>query len=304
MHWGLIYIELLLVMAIGLTQGSHFSRDESSEDAQTEFNLASTLKGGISSNRHHARAHLNSQLYPEITQLPSQQPSAGYASADIDEASAHERGGSGIGTLNVHVGPPGNRVVAPGNQQIGVPSIYPAAPVGYPAPPSGYPTVAFNIPNPNPYAPPDNRVTSSGNQRGVASTYPASTVGGSVGYPAPPSGYPTVAFNIPNPSPYPAQYLPQYTAYPQPAPYPVYPGYPGQQPGLPPQSYQNQQHFAPSQPLPRHRDHFDRSFTMNTEYKEDGVHKGPFEVLNNHKGQGYGSGYGGGYNGAFNRPGY
>ncbi|XP_034487383.1 calcium-binding protein P [Drosophila innubila] len=294
MHWGFFYIQLLLLLTIGVTQGSHFSRDESSEADQTEFNLASTLKGGISSNRHHARAHLNSQLYPEITQLPSQQPSAGYVSADIDEPSAHESGGSGIGTLDVHVGPaPGNRVIAPGNRVVA----------------------------------PGNRVVPTDNQNGVASIYPALPVGGAPAYPAPTPG---VAFHIPNPNlypgyPYPGQYLPQYPIYPQRAPfagYPDYtgpqPGYPGPQPGypgpppsppnyphpMPPLSYQNQQHFAPSQPLPGQREHFDHSFTMNTEYKEDGVHKGPFGLLNNRNGQGYGSGFGGGYNGAYNRPGY
>jgi len=272
MHWGFVYVQLLLTLTISLTQGSHFSRDESREDYKTEFNLASTLTGGISSNRHHERAHLNSQLYPEITQLPVQQPSAGYTSNDIDEPSAHESGGSGIGTLDVHVGPAGNRVV-----------------------------------------PPESRVNPPGN-RVVPGIYPTLPVGGPFRYPAPAPGYPQVALTIPNPpiqNPYPGygypgQYLPQYPAYPQAVPFPVYPGYPGPQPGypgnLPPLSYQNQQHFAPSQP--GQRDHFDHSFTMNTEYKEDGVHKGPFDVLNNHNRQGYGSGFGGGYNGAFNRPGY
>jgi len=52
------------------------------------------------------------------------------------------------------------------------------------------------------------------------------------------------------------------------------------------------------------RNHWDHHFSMNTEYKEDGVHKGPFGVLNNHNAFGYGSGYGGGYNGAFNSPAY
>ncbi|XP_034112970.1 calcium-binding protein P [Drosophila albomicans] len=268
MHCKFIYL-LLSLMVIGLTQGSsQYSRDESSEDNKTQFNLASTFSGDINSNRHHARAHLNSQLYPDVAQQPYQQPSVGYISTDIDQPSAHENGGNGLGTLGVVQPNPVSNLPTPvvggTRPQQPVASIYPALPVpGYPA--QGVPGYAA-LPQP-----------------------PVSGYPGAFGQPQ--AVYPGYG--------YPGVYLPQY---------PAYPGYPGQQgwPGnIPvvthpqgaPTSYQNQQQYQP-------QDHYDRSFKMNTEYKEDGVHTGPFEVLNNHNRQGYGSGYGGGYNGAYNRPGY
>lgn len=281
MHWAVPHLALLLVVIVGVIEASQFSRDESSEDSKTEFNLASTLTGGISSNRHHARAHLDSQLGPQqIGQQPFRQPSAGFGSVDIDAPSAHESGGSGVGTLP-HVSPSGNRIGA-------TPSLYPALPIeGQPQPPVGH-AIAPSAPQ-APYS-------NSAIYPSFGPNYPN---GGQLpGYPA---GHPGFT--------YPGQYLPQY-----PPTYPAYPTYsaygpvhpavaPIGQPPPPPTSYQNQQQFAPNQ-TPRQRDHWNRSFTMNTEYKEDGVHKGPFEVLNNHNRPGYGSGFGGGYNGAFNRPGY
>jgi len=136
-------------------------------------------------------------------------------------------------------------------------------------------------------------------------------------------------------------YLQQYPGYPQPPQFPAYgvvpgavaqpgvpgvggvPGVPGVQgvagvPGVPGvQGIAGVPGGAASGPAissqnfhryPDHnaadRNHWDHHFSMNTEYKEDGVHKGPFGVLNNHNAFGYGSGYGGGYNGAFNSPAY
>lgn len=281
MYWTTAYLALLVALTLGLADASQYSRDESSEDAKTQFNLASTLTGDISSNRHHARAHLDSQLGPQISQQPYRQPSAGYGSADIDAPSAHESGGSGVGTLDVHLSPAGSRIGGPA-------SLYPALPIQgepQPQPPVGY-SIGFSAPPHSPYP--------------TAAVYPTVRFT-NPGYPV---GNPGVA--------YPGQYLPQYPVYPT---YPAYPGYVPAQPGnVPvvvhapqpppaPTSYQNHQHFAPNQ-TPKQRDHWNRSFSMNTEYKEDGVHKGPFHVLNNHNRQGYGSGFGGGYNGAFNAPGY
>lgn len=123
--------------------------------------------------------------------------------------------------------------------------------------------------------------------------------------------------------PYPGVYLPQYPAYPQPAQFPAYGVLPGAvaQPGVPgvagapgvagvpgaagqaPATSGMNYHRYPAH-NPADPSHWDHHFSMNTEYKEDGVHKGPFGVLNNHNAFGYGSGYGGGYNGAFNSPAY
>ncbi|XP_026831610.1 galectin-3-like [Drosophila erecta] len=44
----------------------------------SQFNLASTLTGGITSSRHRQRANLNSQLYPGLAQVGS-----GYACAGV-----------------------------------------------------------------------------------------------------------------------------------------------------------------------------------------------------------------------------
>ncbi|EDW43568.1 GM26638 [Drosophila sechellia] len=135
--------------------------------------------------------------------------------------------------------------------------------------------------------------------------------------------------------PYPGVYLQQYPAYPQPAQFPAYGVVPGAvaQPGVPgvagvpgvqgvagvpgapgvagvpgaagqaPVTSGKNYHRYPAH-NPADPSHWDHHFSMNTEYKEDGVHKGPFGVLNNHNAFGYGSGYGGGYNGAFNSPSY
>ncbi|KAH8381598.1 hypothetical protein KR093_008954 [Drosophila rubida] len=277
MHREFIYL-LLSLMVIGLTRGSsssHYSRDESSEDAKTQFNLASTFSGDINSSRHHARAHLNSQLYPETAQYPIPQTSVGHIPADIDQPAAHENGGSGLNTLGVaQLNPASNYVPQ-------VASIYPqlpgapptaTAPSYPPQPPiQGQPAVGYP---------------------GVIQGQPA------VGYPgviypgAPPPPYPGFG--------YPGVYLPQYPTYPGYVNYPGAQGLPGNIPIVThpqgaPTSYQNQQQYPPQ---------YDRSFSMKTQYKEDGVHKGPFEVLNNHSREGYGSGFGGGYNGVFNRPGY
>lgn len=286
MYWTTAYLALLVTLSLGLTDASQYSRDESSEDAKTEFNLASTLTGGISSNRHHARAHLDSQLGPQISQQPFRQPSAdyGYGSADIDAPAAHETGGSGMGTLDGRLNPGGNRIGGPA-------SLYPALPIeGQPQHPVGY-----SIGSSAPQLP-----------------YPTAVVYPPIRFTNPKSGQPA-GYPVAQPGlTYPGQYLPQYPAYPT---YPAYPGYipvqPGNvplvvhpvQPSSAPTSYQNQQQFTSNQ-APKQRDHWNRSFSMNTEYKEDGVHKGPFDVLNNHNRQGYGSGFGGGYNGAFNAPGY
>ncbi|XP_017874215.1 PREDICTED: uncharacterized protein LOC108621428 [Drosophila arizonae] len=260
------FVWLLLALTAVLTHASHYSRNESNEDSKTEFNLASTFKGGITSSRHHERANLNSQLYPDLRQQSS-------GSVDIDEPSAHENGGSGI---DLRAGPYGTAVRNPQPQPNGF-SNHPA-PVGQPqtAEIPGYAA------NGNPQVLPRPGVNPSG-------VYPS-------------YGNPQPVYPVLPAYPYPGQYLPQYPSYP---PYPNYgPSVPViTHPGAPPISYQNQQNYAPHAAAGQ-RDRWDRSFRMKTEYTEDGVHKGPFSVLNNHGSQGYGSGFGGGYNGAFNRPGY
>ncbi|XP_017085533.1 collagen alpha-1(IV) chain isoform X2 [Drosophila eugracilis] len=302
-NWkGSAFATLALIL-IASTEGSQFSRDESQEDQKTEFNLASTLTGGITSSRHRQRADLNSQLYPGLNH--------GYtgATGSIDDAHGHEQGGSGVR-------------VARGHQ-------FPAYP------PPGFP--GQQAPVPYPAAGGSSGGASSGG-------YQSTGIGAAPGYPgagAVPGPYPT---GLPAGTgaypgyPYPGVYLQQYPGYPQPAQFPAYgvvpgavaqpgvigvpgiqgvagvsgiPGAPGVQgvsgiPGAaangPATSSQNFHRY------PNHnaadRNHWDHHFSMNTEYKEDGVHKGPFGVLNNHNAFGYGSGYGGGYNGAFNSPAY
>ncbi|KAH8310384.1 hypothetical protein KR044_001035 [Drosophila immigrans] len=312
MECGFIYLLLPLLMVIGLTQGSSsssFSRGESSEDAKTQFNLASTLTGDISSSRHHARAQLNSQLYPDTVQQPIPQSSVGINSVDIDQPSAHENGGSGISSLGVvQLNPAGNHV-----QQ--VPSIYPTLPAtapGYPAQavPAYLPIPGQTVPGYQPI--PGQTVPGYQPIPGQAVPGYPPTQGQAVPnyQPLPgqaPPGHPGAIYTGPPLQAYPGYafqgvYLQQYPAALNYANYGGQQGFPGnihvpqQAPGAA-TSYQNQQQYPP-------RDRFDHSFKMSTEYKEDGVHKGPFEVLNNHNRPGYGSGYGGGYNGAFNRPGY
>ncbi|KAH8406645.1 hypothetical protein KR222_001552, partial [Zaprionus bogoriensis] len=287
MHWAILCIWLPLSLAVSLVDASEYSRDESKEDAKTEFNLASTLTGGITSNRHHQRAHLGSQLGPQISQQPFQQPSPGYGSAVIDAASGHENGGSGIATLGVGLNPNAIGVGRPT-------SLYPTLPVEEPQRIPGYPTPVYGTVDRGPL--PSGEISPA-----YAVNYPNGIQ---------PPGYPVGQPGLT----YPGVYLPQFPTYPA---YPVYPAYSGYGPAhpgnvpvavqpqapSPPTSYQNQQ-ISTGNPRPGHRDHWNRSFTMNTEYKEKGEHKGPFDVLNNHSNQGYGSGFGGGYNGAFSRPGY
>ncbi|XP_023166373.2 calcium-binding protein P [Drosophila hydei] len=295
---------LLLALTAVLTHASHYSRDESNEDSKTEFNLATTFKGGISTNRHHERAHLNSQLYPDLRQQSS-------GSVDIDEPSAHENGGSGFGTVDLRSSPYGN----PQPQSNGY---YPASPfprqpqtVGYPTPPSSSPGCTRPVGGSEPNTVPN--VCQPAARQADFPGYPANGNPQVVPLPGgnPPGVYPS--YGNPQPGypvqpayPYPGQYLPQYPSYPPTAP--LYPNYAPNvpvttHPGAPPTSYQNQQNYAPHA-APGQRDRWDHSFKMKSEYTEDGVHKGPFSVLNNHGSQGYGSGFGGGYNGAFNRPGY
>ncbi|XP_030370449.1 basic salivary proline-rich protein 2 [Scaptodrosophila lebanonensis] len=308
----------LLGLALTLTAccgGSEYSRDESREEAKTVFNLASTLTGGIESNRHHARASVNSQLYPYGRPVAQQQPcatcpSTTYGAADIDEPHGHERSesanASGLdlrgATASHPVGPPqqvpqdfGYRADAIPPQGLGYPAGRPLQ-----QPPPGYG-----------YSEGGNRIGAPPQQPPLGIGYPAQLPPGDYESSLPLAGhYPARAPpQLTNPQFYPGQYLPQ---YPQPYPplvqYPQYLGYgPGGVPvttaggAAPPFSYQNH-HRYPSH-NPHVRDHWDHEFKMSTEYKEDGVHKGPFDVLNNHGPFGFGSGYGGGYNGAFNRAG-
>ncbi|XP_017085532.1 collagen alpha-2(IV) chain isoform X1 [Drosophila eugracilis] len=322
-NWkGSAFATLALIL-IASTEGSQFSRDESQEDQKTEFNLASTLTGGITSSRHRQRADLNSQLYPGLNH--------GYtgATGSIDDAHGHEQGGSGVRVAST------NSVVFPGNQSPN-PALTITGGHQFPAyPPPGFPGQQAPVPYP-----------AAGGSSGGASSggYQSTGIGAAPGYPgagAVPGPYPT---GLPAGTgaypgyPYPGVYLQQYPGYPQPAQFPAYgvvpgavaqpgvigvpgiqgvagvsgiPGAPGVQgvsgiPGAaangPATSSQNFHRY------PNHnaadRNHWDHHFSMNTEYKEDGVHKGPFGVLNNHNAFGYGSGYGGGYNGAFNSPAY
>ncbi|XP_036673995.3 collectin-12 isoform X2 [Drosophila suzukii] len=298
---GIAYAPLALIL-IASIQGSEFSRDESQEDQRTEFNLASTLTGGISSSRHRQRANLNSPLYPGLTQLGGDYGAGAGATGSIDDAHDHEQGGSGVR-------------VARGHQ-------FPAYP------PPGFPGQQAPVPYPS----------AGGSSSGG---FQSTGAGGAPGYPAAgavPVQYPTgVPGYFPGSGaypgyPYPGVYLQQYPGYPQPSQFPAYgvvpgavaqPGVPGVQgvagvPGVPgvqgvagvpgvggsgPATSSQNFHRYPDHNA-ADRNHWDHHFSMNTEYKEDGVHKGPFGVLNNHNAFGYGSGYGGGYNGAFNSPAY
>ncbi|XP_034127728.1 calcium-binding protein P isoform X2 [Drosophila guanche] len=282
---GLIVALLLAVES----QASQLSRDESREDEETNFNLASTLTGGIRSSRHHQRANLNSNLnsYPDSTQ-----PGAGYGSVDIDGPHGHEQGGytpRAGGSNSIGYSGPQQPAGYPGQEL--PPGTYP--PPGYPATGSPQPPVHYpgGIPAQRPGVP-------SYPQPGV----PAYPQPGAHAYPQP--GIPGYA--------YPGVYLPQFPGYPQPGAYPGYaPGAPGGPPvvvhpgAAPPAAspHESRRHHSR---YPSHNaqdpEHWDHRFSMNTEYKEDGVHKGSFDVLNNHNAFGFGSGYGGGYNGAFNSP--
>ncbi|XP_017845887.1 DNA-directed RNA polymerase II subunit RPB1 [Drosophila busckii] len=294
-----ICLGLLLALTVGLSHATHYTRDESSDGTNTEYNLASTLSGHITTNRHNAREHL------DLTQQPSQQ------AVDIDdESAAHERGGAA--GHHVRVSQPPTLGYPAGSAA--VPRLYPSLPVSgaqptqfggvSPALPSGvdasslYPSKTL-VQQPVLGVYPSFPSNTPAQQPGVAgaSFYPSFPgnnplqqpgVGAAGVYPA---NIPLQQPYIPGyPAGYPGQYLPQYPAYPAYAP-------------PPPISYQNQQHYGPQGDI-RGRERTDHSFRMNTEYKENGVHKGPFGVLNNHSNQGYGSGFGGGYNGVYNRPGY
>ncbi|XP_026831609.1 elastin isoform X2 [Drosophila erecta] len=315
----------------------------------SQFNLASTLTGGITSSRHRQRANLNSQLYPGLAQVGSGYAGSGYAGAgysgsgyagatgSIDDAHGHEQGGSGARVAST------NSVVFPGNQSPN-PALTIAGGQQFPAyPPPGFPGQQAPVPYP----------AAVGGAGGASSGgYQSAAAGSPPGYPvagAVPAQYP-VGVPLQQPAgagapgyfpgtgaypsyPYPGVYLQQYPGYPQPAQLPAYgvvpgavaqPGVPGVAgvpgvqgvagvpgaPGIggvpgaaaqgPATSGKNVHHYPAHNPAdPSHWDHH---FAMNTEYKEDGVHKGSFGVLNNHNAFGYGSGYGGGYNGAYNSP--
>lgn len=319
MRWSIVYVELLLALTAGLTHASQYSRDESNEDSNTQFNLASTFKGGITSNRHHERARLNSQLYPDLRQQQSD-------SLDIDAPSAHESGGSGVGIFDARPGPYGIAVGIPQQQPVGYPN-YPALPTAgqpqsglYPVPQSSPAICGRLTPGAAPNSVPNGCQQPIPGQAQLPASFPhgyshntnpqATAHTGS----NPPGVYPSFGAHQPGYQPvqpgypYPGQYLPQYPSYPPTAPFPHYSGVPGNvpvvtHPGAPPISYQNQHNYGPHA-SPGQRDRWGHSFKMKTEYTEDGVHKGPFDVLNNHGSQGYGSGFGGGYNGPFSRPGY
>ncbi|XP_016981975.2 collagen alpha-2(IV) chain isoform X1 [Drosophila rhopaloa] len=345
---GITFVALSLLLVA--SSQAQFSRDESQEDQRTEFNLASTLTGGISSSRHRQRANLGSPLYPAPSQL-----GAGYAGAtgSIDDAHGHEQGGSGVRVAST------NSVVFPGNQ-FPNPALTITGGHQFPAyPPPGFPSQQAPVPYP-----------AAGGSSGGASSggFQSAGVGAPPGYPAAgaaplyhtgvPPQYPSaVAPQQPGGAgapgyypgyPYPGVYLQQYPGYPQPAQFPAYGVVPGAvaQPGVPgvagvpgvqgvagvpgvqgvagvpgvqgvagvPGVQGVAAGHAPATSgqnfhrYPAHNaadpNHWDHHFAMNTEYKEDGVHKGPFGVLNNHNAFGYGSGYGGGYNGAFNSPAY
>ncbi|XP_016961603.1 elastin isoform X2 [Drosophila biarmipes] len=306
---GIVFAALALFL-IASSQGSQFSRDESQEDQETEFNLASTLTGGITSSRHRQRAHLNSPLYPGLSQLGGGYGATAGATGSIDDAHGHEQGGSSVRVARGHQFPAYPPPGFPGQQ----------APVPYPA------------------------AGGSASEGSSSGGFQSTGAGGAPGYPAAgtvpvqyPTGVPPGAgapgyFPGTGAYPYPGVYLQQYPAYPQPAQFPAYGVVPGAvaQPGVPgvagvpgvqgvagvpgvqgvagatgsgPATSSQNFHRYPAH-NPADRNHLDHHFSMNTEYKEDGVHKGPFGVLNNHNAFGYGSGYGGGYNGAFNSPAY
>ncbi|XP_017122827.1 calcium-binding protein P [Drosophila elegans] len=290
---GIAFAALALIL-IAFVEGSQFDRDESQEDHKTEFNLASTLSAGISSSRHRQRSHLGSPVYPGLGQV-----GAGYAGAtgSIDDAHGHEQGGSGVRVAST------NPVVFPGNQFPGGQQ-FPAYP------PPGYPSQQAPVPYPV-----------AGGSAGGSSSGGFQSAGGYPGYPAQyPTGVPPqqpVGTGAPGFYPgtgaypgysYPGVYLPQYPGYPQPAQFPPYGvapgavGVPGAAGHFPATSGQNFHRY------PSHNaadpNHWDHHFALNTEYNEEGVHKGPSGVLNNQNAFGYGSGYGGGYNGAYNSPAY
>ncbi|XP_043653884.1 collagen alpha-4(IV) chain isoform X2 [Drosophila teissieri] len=332
----------LALIQIASGQASQLSRDESQEDQKTEFNLASTLTGGITSSRHRQRANLNSQLYPNLGQVGAGYAGSGYAGSgyvgatgSIDDAHGHEQGGSGVRVAST------NSVVFPGNQSPN-PALTITGGHQFPAySPPGFPGQQAPVPYPA-------AVGSSGG----ASSGGYQTAGAPPGYPVAgtvPAQYPVgvppqqpVGTGAPGyfpgtgayPGyPYPGVYLQQYPGYPQPAQFPAYgvvpgavaqpavpgvagvpgvqgvagvPGVPGAPGvgGVPGAAAQGKNVYHHPAHNPADPSHWDHHFAMNTEYKEDGVHKGPFGVLNNHNAFGYGSGYGGGYNGAFNSPAY
>nr|XP_043067585.1 annexin A7 [Drosophila bipectinata] len=279
-----------LFILVVFCEATQLSRDESREDQRTEFNLASTLTGGISSSRHRQGALLNTNVYPPLGLVGAGGGYTGAAgsvgsSGGIDAAHGHENGGSGVRLAR---GQPVPAYPPPGfpGQQAPVP--YPSAPA-YPAGGASYPGDDFNcVPGGYPAT-------------GVPTGYPA------MGAPQPPvqlpgsaPAQPGVAVGYYPGYPYPGTYLPQYPAYPQPAQLPAYGVAPGAAVYPPATSTQNVHRYPDHNP--QDPSHWDHHFSMNTEYKEDGVHKGAFGVLNNHNAFGYGSGYGGGYNGAFNSP--
>lgn len=157
-----------LFILVGFIEATQFSRDESREDQRTEFNLASTLTGGISSSRHRQGALLNTNLYPPLGLVGAGGGYTGAAgsvgsSGGIDSAHGHENGGSGVrlaSTNNVvfpgaHSPSPGVTIAGgqpapayppPGfsGQQVPVP--YPSAPA-YPAGGASYPGKDFNYQN-------------------------------------------------------------------------------------------------------------------------------------------------------------
>ncbi|KPU79748.1 uncharacterized protein Dana_GF16999, isoform B [Drosophila ananassae] len=290
----------ILVASIEATQ---LSRDESREDQRTEFNLASTLTGGISSSRHRQGALLNTNLYPPLGLVGAGGGYTGAAgsvgsSGSIDAAHGHESGGSGVRLAST------NNVVFPGAHSPN-PGVTIAG--GQPAPaypPPGFPGQQVPVPYPTAPAYP----AGGASYPGVPAVYPASS--GPAAYPAMGAPQPPVQLPGSVPAqpgvapgyypgyPYPGTYLPQYPAYPQPAQLPAYGVAPGAAVYPPATSTQNVHRYPDHNP--RDPNHWDHHFSMNTEYKEDGVHKGAFGVLNNHNAFGYGSGYGGGYNGAFN----
>ncbi|KAH8382361.1 hypothetical protein KR009_003083 [Drosophila setifemur] len=317
-RWGITLVALALIL-IASSEASQFSRDESQEDQRTEFNLASTLTGGITSSRHRQGANLNSQLYPSLSQVAAGYGGAG-SGGSLDAPHDHEQGGSGLRLGST------NTVVFPGSQ-LPNPGVTIAGGTQVPAyPPPGYPAQQAPVPYPSAPSYPGGGAASPGFPTGDSAPPGYPIPGALPGYPAigVPPGYP--ATGPPQPpvqlpggvpsqgagppgyfpgNPYPGTYLPQYPGYPQPAQFPAYGVVPGAavHPGAAPAtSYQNMHRYPAHNP--RDPNHWDHRFSMNTEYKEDGVHKGAFGTLNNHNAFGYGSGYGGGYNGAFNSPAY
>jgi len=139
---GIAYAPLALIL-IASIQGSEFSRDESQEDQRTEFNLASTLTGGISSSRHRQRANLNSPLYPGLTQLGGDYGAGAGATGSIDDAHGHEQGGSGVRVAST------NSIVFPGKQSPN-PALTITGGHQFPAyPPPGFPAQQAPVPYPS-----------------------------------------------------------------------------------------------------------------------------------------------------------